>query len=298
MSWWDMFYQQLVNGLMAGSVYVLVAVGFTLCLGVLKLINVAQGHFLMLASFLLFQFYTGWFNDTPLMSNYFVTIAFTIVAVSVVGALVHFVGIWPVHGRGELAPILTTMALAFLIENIARVSWKGTTRSMSTSLSENIRNPVASVSLSDQTILTFIGGIFLILVLYVILQKTRMGRALRATTQNESSACLMGINPQMMFVIAMMLAAGLAAAAGSLIAPTRPLDTTMGLPYLFKALIVVLIGGLGNYPGAVAGGLLLGLMEALIIGLWDPAWVNVVVMGVIIAILMVRPKGLLGSKGI
>ncbi|MFA4836515.1 MAG: branched-chain amino acid ABC transporter permease [Dehalococcoidia bacterium] len=298
MSWWDMFYQQITNGLVLGSVYVLVAVGFTLCLGVLKLINIAQGHFLMLGAFMVYQFSASWFTDTPVLSNYFVCIAFATLSVSIVGAGVHFTGIRPVHGRSLIAPILTTTALAFLIENIARVSWPGAGKSMETSLSDNYRNPIAQIFITDQKILTFVAAILLLMVLYLSMKYLRVGKALRATTQNESAASLMGINPQVMYVVAMMLAAAFAAVAGALLAPMYPIETTMGMPYLFKAFIVVLIGGMGNIAGAIAGGMLLGLMEALIGGLWDASWVNVAVFGIIIIILTVRPAGLLGGKGI
>ena len=298
MSWWDMFYQQLANGVVLGSVYVLVAVGFTLCLGVLKLINIAQGHFLMLGAFMTYQFYDGWFDDTAILSNYFVCIVFAVAFVSLVGAATHIVGIRTVHGRGSVAPILTTIAIAFLIENIARVQWTGSGKSISTSLSDNVRNPFGEVFITDQKVLTVVAAFMVVLALYVILQHTRVGKALRATTQDEASASLMGINSQWMFLFAMMMAAAFAAVAGALLAPLHTIETNMGLPYLFKAMVVVLIGGMGNIGGAILGGMLLGLAEALIGGLWDASWVNVVIFGSIIIILIVRPSGLLGSKGI
>jgi branched-chain amino acid transport system permease protein len=297
MSWWDMFYQQLFNGVQSGSVYVLVAVGFTLCLGVLKLINVAQGHFLMLGAFMTYQFYEHWFDGVWGLSNYFVCVIFAVLFVSMIGAVTHFVAIKPVHGRGAVAPILTTIAVAFLIENIARVQWTGSGKSMSTSLSDNVHN-LDGVFVTDQKILTIVAALLLVLLLYMILQHTRIGKALRATTQDETSASLMGINPQLMFLVAMMLAAAFAAVAGGLMAPLQTMETNMGLPYLFKAMVVVLIGGLGNVGGAILGGMLLGLAESLISGLWDASWVNVVIFAAIIVILIVRPNGLLASKGI
>ncbi|MDD5095549.1 MAG: branched-chain amino acid ABC transporter permease [Dehalococcoidia bacterium] len=298
MSWWDMFYQQLANGLVLGSVYVLVAVGFTLCLGVLKLINVAQGHLLMLGAFMTFQFSQGWFDNVGVLNNYFVCILLSVLFVSVVGAGIHIVGIKPVHGKSQVAPILTTVALAFFIENIARKAWPGEARTLNTSLSDNYRNPIGQIFLTDQKVLTFFAALLLVLVLYLFLQRTQLGKALRATTQNETAASLMGISPQFMFLVAMMIAAALAAAGGGFLAPIYPIETTIGMPYLFKAMIVVLLGGLGNIGGAIAGGLLLGLMESMVGGLWDAAWVNVVVFGTIIVVLIVRPAGLLGGKGI
>jgi len=293
MSQFDLVMQQIVNGLVLGSVYVLFAVGFTLCLGVLKLINVAQGHFYMLGAFLTYQA-LQWNTNI----NYPMAIIISVLIVSFAGLVVHYVGIWPVQRRGEIAPILTTVALAFMIENIAIICWPGSGRNVETSLSSKSRNPFGQVHVTDQRIMTFIAAICLMALLYLFLQRTRVGKALRATTQNQMSASLMGINPEFMRAMAMVLSAFLAAAGGGLIAPLFTIVPNMGMQALFKAMIVVLIGGMGNVPGALVGGLILGLMETLIGGLWSAAWVNVAVFGIIIVILIVRPKGLLGSKGI
>jgi len=293
MSQFDLVMQQIVNGLVLGSVYVLIAVGFTLCLGVLKLINVAQGHFYMLGAFLTYQA-LSWNTNI----NYPMAIIISVLIVSFAGLVVHYVGIWPVQRRGEIAPILTTVALAFMIENIAIISWPGSGRNIETSLSDNVRNPFGQVHVTDQRIMTFVAAVCLMALLYLFLQRTRVGKALRATTQNQMSASLMGINPEYMRAMAMVLSAFLAAAGGGLIGPLFTIVPNMGFSALFKAMIVVLIGGMGNVPGAFVGGLILGLMETLIGGLWSAAWVNVAVFGVIILILIVRPKGLLGSKGI
>lgn len=295
MSGWDLFLQQTVNGIVLGSGYVLVAVGFTLCLGVLKLINVAQGHFVMLGAFVVIQFYTGWFGDTPVLSNYFVCIGFAVLVVSLVGIGVHYAGIRPVRGRGQVAPILTTIALASLIGNIARVQWPEPQRTLLTSLA-TARNPIGEVFITDQKILTVVAAFVLMLVLWLFLKRSRIGKALRATAQNEMSASLMGINPHFMFLLAMILSAAFAAAAGGFIATLTTPQTNMGLSYLFKAMIVVLLGGMGNVGGAILGGMLLGLMEAFIGGFWDASWVNVTVFGIIIVLLIVRPSGLISSK--
>jgi len=293
MSQFDLVMQQIVNGLVLGSVYVLIAVGFTLCLGVLKLINIAQGHFYMLGAFMTYQA-LEWSTSI----NYPMAIVIAVLVVSFAGLVVHYVGIWPVQHRGEIAPILTTVALAFMIENIAIIMWPGSGRNIETSLSNKSRNPFGQVHVTDQRIMTFIAAICLMGLLYLFLQRTKVGKALRATTQNQMSASLMGINPEYMRALAMVLSAFLAAAGGAFIGPLFTIVPNMGLMALFKAMIVVLIGGMGNVPGALVGGLVLGLMETLIGGLWSAAWVNVAVFGAIILILIVRPTGLLGSKGI
>jgi branched-chain amino acid transport system permease protein len=303
MSWWDTLYQHIVSGLVQGSVYVLIAVGFTLCLGVLKLINITHGHFVMLGAFLTYQFYgdgiidSGWFGNTAILSNYFICILFAAVCVSLAGAFVYYTGIRTVHGKGQIAPILTTIALALFIENLARVYWPGTGKTISTSLSDNVRNPIGQILITDQKIITFVSALLLVVVLYLLLNHTRLGKALRATTQDESAASLTGINPQVMFLVAMMLAAAFAGIAGALLVPLDIVEPNKGIYWLFKAFIVVLIGGMGNIYGAIVGGLLLGLLESLIVGLWDPTWVNVFVFGIIILILTLRPTGLLRGRG-
>ena len=298
MSQFDLVMQQIVNGLVLGSVYVLIAVGFTLCLGVLKLINVAQGHFYMLGGFLTYQVAAWWFDAPMNGAQFALAIGISVLIVSFAGLVVHYVGIWPVQHRGEIAPILTTVALAFMIENIAIIAWPGSGRNIETVLSDNVRSPFGQVHVTDQRMMTFAAAVCLMALLYLFLQRTRVGKALRATTQNQMSASLMGINPEFMRALAMVLSAFLAAAGGGLIGPLFTIVPNMGLLALFKAMIVVLIGGMGNVPGAFVGGLILGLMETLIGGLWSAAWVNVATFGTIIVILIVRPKGLLGSKGI
>jgi branched-chain amino acid transport system permease protein len=302
MSQFDLVMQLIFSGLVQGSVYVLIAVGFTLCLGVLKLINIAQGHFYMLGAFLTYQVavwlgHSTW--DAPMNGQqYALAIGISVLIVSVAGLVVHYVGIWPVQRRGEIAPILTTIALAFMIETIAFISWPGSMQQFYTTMKFTSRNPFGGVKITDQQILTFIAAVCLMGLLYLFLQRTKAGKAMRATTQNQMSASLMGINPEYMRALAMVLSAFLAAAGGAFVGPLYPIATSMGLMALFKAMIVVLIGGMGNIPGALVGGLLLGLMESLIAGLWSGTWVNVAEFGAIILILVVRPKGLLGSKGI
>ena len=298
MSQFDLVMQQLVNGLVLGSVYVLIAVGFTLCMGVLKLINVAQGHFYMLGAFLTYQVAAWWFHGPMNGLQYALAIGIAVLIVSFAGLVVHYVGIWPVQQRGQIAPILTTVALAFMIENIAIIAWPGSGRNIETVLSDNTRNPFGQVHVTDQRVMTFVAAVCLMGLLYLFLQRARVGKALRATTQNQMSASLMGINPEFMRALAMVLSAFLAAAGGAFIGPLFTIVPNMGLLALFKAMIVVLIGGMGNVPGAFVGGLILGLMETLIGGLWSADWVNVATFGSIIVILIVRPRGLLRSKGI
>lgn len=288
--------QQITNGLVLGSVYVLIAVGFTLCLGVLKLVNVAQGHFYMLGAFFTFQVIEWWWGPSAGVLQYAAAIIISAVAVGAVGMAVHFTCIWPVQGKGQIAPIVTTIAIAFLIENIAIIAWPGSGKSIETSLATGYRQ-WGQIFITDQRIVAFVASLFLMFLLYLFLQRTRAGKAMRAVTQNEMSASLMGINPQYMYVLAMVLSAGLAAAGGGLVGPLFTIVPNMGLGALFKAMMVVLIGGMGNVAGAVVGGLFLGLLEALVGGLWSAAWVNVVIFAVIMAVLMVRPTGLLGSKG-
>ena len=287
--------QQIVNGLVNGSVYVLIAVGFTLCMGVLKLINVSQGHLYLLGSFFTFQAVTWWFGASASPSEFAAAILFAVALVTVIGIGVHFIGVWPVFHRGQVAPMITTIAIAFLIENIAIISWPGSGRTFQTDLQTHYRN-WGQIYFTDQKIVTFVAGLVLVALLYIFLQKTKAGKAMRATTQNEVSASLMGINPEFMRALAMALSAALAAAGGGLVGPLFTIEPNAGLGFLFKAMMVVMIGGMGNVPGAIVGGLFLGLLEALVGGLWSPAWVNVIVFAVIIGVLTIRPSGVLGSK--
>jgi branched-subunit amino acid ABC-type transport system permease component len=281
--------QQFVNGVSLGSVYVLLAVGFTLSMGVLKLLNVAHGHFYMLGAYLVFSF-------AHLAGlGYWPAVILTIPSMFLVGVIVHFAGIRPLHGKGFLAPILSTLAIAFLMESIALLIWPGTVRLIDTP-HNYVTYTLAGASFTEQRLLTFIAAMVLTGALYFFLQRTKPGRALRATTQNEDSAELVGINGGAMRLFALGLSAALAGAAGGLIGPLFAVYPAMGLSALFKALIVVLLGGLGSILGAVLGGLLLGLFEAFFGGSVSASWTPVAMFAMIIIILIVRPRGLFGRE--
>jgi branched-chain amino acid transport system permease protein len=286
--------QQITNGLVLGSVYTLLAMGFSLTFGVLGLVNASHGHLYMIGAFTTFQVISWWFGPQPGVMAYIAALITSVFLVSVVGGVIYLLGIKPIWGKGEVAPIITTLAFAFLLENIAIVLWPGTF-TIQTELSSRVRT-LGGVFLTDQRVLTFVAALVLVSALSLFLHRSRTGKAMRATSQNELSASLMGINTEAMRILALMLASALAAAAGGLVGPLFVLTPSMAQPALFKAFAVVLVGGLGNVPGSIIGGLFLGLTEALVGGLWDPAWVSPTIFGVIIVILLFQPAGLLGSK--
>ena len=281
--------QQIVNGVSLGSVYVLLAVGFTLSLGVLKLLNIAHGHFYMLGAYLVFSF-------AHLAGlGYWPAVLLTIPSMFLVGVIVHLVGIKPLDGKGYLAPILSTLAIAFLMESIALLIWPGTVRLIDTPYND-VTYSLAGVSFTEQRLLTFVAALALTAGLFFFLQRTKIGKALRATTQNEDSAELVGVNTGVIRLFALGLSAALAGAAGGLIGPLFAVSPSIGLIALFKALVVVLLGGLGSILGAVLGGFLLGLFEAFFGGFVNAAWTPVATFVLIIIILVVRPRGLFGRE--
>jgi branched-chain amino acid transport system permease protein len=281
--------QQIVNGVSLGSVYVLLAVGFTLSLGVLKLLNIAHGHFYMLGAYLVYSF-------AQLAGlGYWPAVILAIPSMFLAGVIVHLAGIKPLHGKGYLAPILSTLAIAFLMESVALLIWPGTVRLIDTPYNY-VTYSLAGVSFTEQRLLTFVAALALTAGLYFFLQRTKIGKALRATTQNEDSAELVGVNTVSMRFFALGLSAALAGAAGGLIGPLFAISPGIGLTALFKALVVVLLGGLGSIAGAVLGGFLLGLFEAFFGGFVNAAWTPVATFVLIIIILVVRPRGLFGRE--
>lgn len=281
--------QQFVNGVSLGSIYVLLAVGFTLSMGVLRLLNIAHGHFYMLGAYLVYSLchLAG--------LGYWPAVLLTIPSMFLAGVLVHLAGIHPLHGKGYLAPILSTLAIAFLLESIALLAWPGQVRLIETP-HNYVTYSIAGISFTQQRLLTFIAAIALTTGLYFFLQRTKFGKALRATTQNENSAELVGINSQAMRLFALGLSAALAGAAGGLIGPLFAVSPAMGLTALFRALVVVLLGGLGSILGAVLGGFLLGLFEAFFGGFISASWTPVATFALIILILTIRPRGLFGRE--
>lgn len=284
--------QQLANGLVLGSLYALVAVGFTMIYGIVRLINFAHGDVLMVGAFAAFGLLGA--LGLPLWA--------ALVGVMALGALlamaIDLVAFRPQRGAPQVNGFITSLGVAVLIQNLAILTLSGQPRPFNLPdwLRGTLGLPGLRVSVLDFTIVASTLAILLALTLFV--QRSRLGMAMRATAENPLAASLMGIRTNRAIAAAFALGGALAAVAGVFWAGrSGQIEPLMGFLPGLKAFVAAVIGGVGSLPGAVLGGFLLGFAEVLFVGLLPPAYGayrDAFVFGLLILILLVLPNGLLG----
>ncbi len=279
--------QMVSNGLMAGLIYVLMALGFTLIFGIMRIVNFAHGEFYMLGGFVVFALFgkLGW--------NYYLTVAAAALLTGVFGAAVERLLLRPFIGR-ELNGMIMALAIAITLQSTAAIVNGPEEVSVPRPVSGVADLGVARVPLDRLTV----GGItLLILVLFwAFLGFTRWGLAMRAVAQDSEVAAIQGVRPRVINPLAFGIGSLLAGSAGALMAPVYTVYPYMGELPMLKAFVVVILGGLGSIPGAVLGGLLLGLVESGFATFYNTTIATMVAFGMVIAILLFRPRGLLGRS--
>ena len=294
------FIQQLINGITIGSFYALVALGYTMVYGVLKMINFAHGDFFMWGAYLgltgLSFFISLTSQNTSLMILPVIILVMGIIALA--GVLVERIAYRPLRSAGRLAPIISALGIAFILESLARnlygASWKtypsGITPSGGLTIAGNVR-------VSTMQIIVLLASFLIMGVLYLFVQYTRLGTAMRAVSLNPGTARLMGIDVDRIITLVFIIGPGLGGVAGMIVALYYgSFDFTLGWTFGLKAFIAAILGGIGNIPGAMIGGMLLGITETLASGYISPQWKDVIAYIILIAILIFRPTGLLGER--
>ena len=281
------FLSVLVLGTIWGAVYSLIAVGFTLIFGVAGIINLSHGAFFMLGAYLAYTFMT------ILQINVVLSALMAVVIVSAIGMLIDRFGIRPMRTRHEYVLILTLAFAAFFQELMY-----GIYGPYGKSVESFVKGEVVlgDVNISFQKILTFVVATLLVILLWIFIKKTKMGKAISAVSQNKDAALLVGIQYEKIYLLTMALSAALAAVAGVFISPILEAVPTMGSFPLFKAFAVVIIGGLGSLGGAIIASLLLGYAETIVSIMLSANYADMVYLVAIIVILVLRPTGLSGKK--
>lgn len=281
--------QTLINGLLSGGIYALIAVGLTMIFGVMKIVNFAQSEFLMLGMYFTYLLYQVFNLQTPyLLIIPVATIMF------IVGMVIYSVLVRPVIGKGDTSYILLTVGLSYFLQNIAQVIWSANPVSVDTALK------TSSITLGPLTIITpriiafAIAAVFMILVNF-FLSKTDTGRAMRATSENPTVAKMLGINTGKMFIVAFGLGAMLSAVAGCIISPIYAIYPRIGTVFATTIYACVVIGGLGNIKGAFFGGLIIGLVEALAASYIALNLAPTCVFVILLLFMLVKPQGLFGK---
>ena len=285
---WDILGQQIWNGLLNGSIYVIFAAGLSLVFGVMRVINMAHGELTMLGAMLLFTV------TSVVGLSYFAGAALVVVMMALAGFLVNRVTVRPFLGHSELVVILSTVALSFILLNGSLVVWGSTPKGVDKPFNEVLQ--VGGVYMTTAQIL-LVGVCFTaVLGLYLVLTRTKLGKMTRATGQNLLGARLIGINTTAVYDATLIIASGLAALAGVLIVLISAASPNLGQPLLITGFAVVIVAGMGNVGGAVAVGLFLGLTEALFGQYVSTFYRQGYLYVVMIIVLLLRPQGLFGRR--
>jgi len=292
------FLQQIINGLSLGAIYALIALGYTMVYGVLRLINFAHGDVYMLGAF------AGYFlaNALQLDANPSVlwAIVVTIGAMAIcaaIGILIERLAYRPVRHHSRLTALITAIGVSLLLEYGGQVVFGATPRFFP----QMIRSQtyvVGGIQITNQSLLIIVISVAVMFGLHFIVHRTKIGKAMRATSYNLPVARLMGINTDQVIAFTFALGSALAAAGGVLVALAIPrIDPLMGLMTGLKAFVAAVLGGIGNIPGAMLGGMLIGLMETGLSATAYSTYRDAVAFAVLILILLFRPAGILGTSG-
>jgi branched-chain amino acid transport system permease protein len=288
--------QDLVNGILAGGILAVVALGFSLVWGIMNIINLAHGAYIMLGAYVTWQLFTSFHVDP------FVSLPVSFVVLFALGYLIQkYLINWVVR-----APVLTTFLITFglslLIVNVALLIWTGDTRGVTTAYS-GTNFSVAGITVPWAKLYTLIAALLITGVMQLWLTRSRTGRAIRATSMDIGAAQLSGVRVAQIFSIVYGLGAGLAGVAGTLLSLSYSLNPSMGQPFLIKAFVVCVLGGLGSVQGALVGGLVYGIVEAFAsqidftIGsqhISGTGLQDAVALVVLLIVLIVRPTGIMG----
>ncbi|HEV8530483.1 MAG TPA: branched-chain amino acid ABC transporter permease [Methylomirabilota bacterium] len=279
--------QVVISGLLAGSLYAMVALGLGLIFGVMRVLNVAHGPLLMLGAYTTFWLF-HWVGLNPYLS-----LLVSMPALFVVGVVLQRLLVRRVVDAPELSSLLLTFGVSIAIVNLTQLAFTSDLRSVEYLTGSFVLGPFA---FSKSRVIACAFALVITAGAFYFLQKTRLGKAVRAVSQSREGAQVCGINVQGIHMLAFGVAAALAAAGGTLIAVMVAIQPEMGQVYTFKSFLVIVLGGAGNYPGALLGGLLLGLIEQLS-SLFLTTQVNEAVAYILLVlVLLVRPTGLLGGR--
>jgi len=293
------FLQQLLNGITWGGIYALIALGYTMVYGVLKLINFAHGDVYMVGA--MTGFYAAHalgFASDPSLVGFAVTLLAAMAVCAALGALIERVAYRPLRrrGAGRLAPLITAIGVSLLLENAGQLVFGADPKFFPALLESRELVRVGGVAISNIQAAVLATALLLMAGLEFVVMRTRFGRAMRAVAYDGPAAALMGVPVDRVVMGTFVLGSALAAAAGILVGLSNPkIDPLMGIMPGIKAFVAAVLGGIGHVPGAMAGGLLLGVVETLVSGYLSSTYRDAIAFVVLIAILLYRPTGLFGS---
>jgi branched-chain amino acid transport system permease protein len=285
-----MIYQQLINGLMLGASYALIAIGYTLIFGVLNLLYFAQGEVFMVGAFI------GLFLVVYAGVGIYGAILGAMIFCGILGMIAVFVAVRPIRKDRPLAPLISTIGLTIVLQNLAVYLFGGQQMAFPEAIAQKLFH-LGPVTISSAQLFVLGVAVTLMVLLWLFIERTKMGRAIRATAENHETAALLGVNVNRVVLVTFIIGSGIAGVAGVLDGiKNSNISPFMGLGAAVKGLIVMLLGGLGNVPGAMVAGLLLGMIEILSSAYIGTTQRDLFSFVILILILLWRPTGLFGTR--
>lgn len=288
-----MLLEQLINGITLGSIYAIIALGFTLVFGVLGIINMAHGEIFMFGAFI------GVFVTNRFEGSIWWAFIAAIVVTAILGLLLELLALRPLRGKqgvSHLAPLISTIGVSIFLENVSHHLFGAGNHPFNSAFAE-IKFEIGSITIYLVQILIFVISVALMMILSFWLSKTKAGKALRATAEDLETASILGVNTKKIILLTVVMASALGGVAGILVGMAfNSVNPQMGLSMGLKGLAIIILGGMGNVKGAMAGGLILGLAETLVVAYGDSGYRDAIAFITIIIILLLRPQGLFGKK--
>ena len=287
----ELLIQQLVNGLAVGSIYALIALGYTMVYGTIKLINFAHGDVYMMGAFI------GYFAVMVLKMNVFLALLVAMVACAILGVVIERVAYKPLRKSTRVAALITAIGVSYLLENAMSYFFGAESRPFPSDFGTETFTLFGDVSVNGKQILIFGITVLLMALLQFIVRYTKMGKAMRAVAVDEEAAQLMGIDVDGVISFTFALGSALAGIAGVLVGVYyNTISTTMGITVGLKAFVAAVLGGIGSIPGAMVGGYLIGLLETMVSFFGYSPYRDGVVYFLLFIILIVLPAGLFGKN--
>lgn len=284
------FLQYLVNGISLGSVYAIIALGYTMVYGIAKMLNFAHGDVIMVGG------YVSFCVTTYLGLPGIVSVIAAVVVCTVLGVVIEGLAYRPLRQAGPLAVLITAIGVSYFLQNAAQLIWGATPKNFTNLITFPVPQALSKYGVTSVAIVTVLACVLIMVGLVWFTSKTKMGKAMRAVSEDKPAAQLMGINVNRTISMTFAIGSGLAAIAGVLLCSYSPVlqPTTGSMPGI-KAFTAAVFGGIGSIPGAFVGGIVLGVIEAMAKAYISSNLANSIVFAVLIVVLLVKPAGLLGK---
>jgi len=282
--------QQLVNGLSLGAIYALIALGYTMVYGIIKLINFAHGDVMMVGAFV------GYFSVTLLGTNILVAMLAAMAVCAFLGVIIEKVAYRPLRNATRIASLITAIGVSFLLEYLT-IFLIGPNQKVFPASAFTVKAyDIAGLSILHKDVFVFVSALVLMVILQYIIKYTKTGKAMRAVSLDMEAAVLMGISVDKTISMTFAIGSALAAAAGVMVGVYyNTINPLMGIIPGLKAFVAAVLGGIGIIPGAMVGGFVMGLLETMVSGYGNSLYRDAVAFGVLILILLIKPTGIFGK---